>query len=49
MLLVSDGLFLIKFNNTSVLPDPEPSIIKILYGWSEILGQFALWFISTDR
>ena len=45
-------LFVIKlyariniFNNTFVFPDPEPSIIKILYGWYGIYGCFSLCFL----
>ena len=36
------GSISIKFNNKFVFPDPEPPIINILYGWSEIYGQFLL-------
>ena len=33
---------LIKLNKEFVSPDPEPPVINILYGWSEICSQFAL-------
>ena len=36
------GWFSIKFIDAFVFPDPEPPIINILYGWSEIHGQFLL-------
>ena len=35
----------IKFSNAFVFPDPEPPIINILYGWSEIYGQLRLCFL----
>ena len=39
-ILSMSGCFSIKFNNKFVFPDPEPSIINILYGWSGTYGQF---------
>ena len=44
ILSISDCLF-IKFNNAFVLPDPEPPIIGIMYGWSGIYGQTELCFV----
>ena len=44
ILPISSWLF-IKFNNAFVFPDPEPPIINILYGWSEIYGHYMLCFI----
>ena len=44
ILSISIRLF-IKFNNAFVFPDPEPPIINILYGWSEIYGHYMLCFI----
>ena len=41
-ILSMSGWFSIKLNNKFVFPDPEPPIINILYGWSEIYGQFLL-------
>ena len=31
-----------KLNNELVFPNPVPPLINILYGWSEICGQFSL-------
>ena len=36
------GWLFIKFNSAFVFPDPEPPIINILYGWSEIYDHFEL-------
>ena len=36
------GWFSNKLDNAFVFPDPEHSIINILYGWSIIDGQFLL-------
>ena len=44
ILSISGWLF-IKFSNAFVFPDPEPPIINILYGWSEIYGQLELCFL----
>ena len=38
---ISGSLF-IRLRNAFVFPDPEPPNINILYGWSEISGQFGL-------
>ena len=40
-------MFLKVSNKLLAYPDPEPPIIKILYGWSGIKCQFGLWFISN--
>ena len=36
----------IKLINAFDFPDPEPSIINILYEWSVIYGHFLLWSLS---
>ena len=42
---MSRGSF-IKFDNEFVFPDPEPSIINMLYEWSRIYGHFGLCSVS---
>ena len=41
ILSISFCLF-IKLSSAFVFPDPEPPIIKFLYGWSGIYGHFSL-------
>ena len=41
-ILLIPGWWLIRLNNEFVFPDPESTIINILYEWSDIFGQFGL-------
>ena len=40
-ILSISGCWFIRFNNEFVLPDREPQVINILYGWSGICGQIS--------
>ena len=39
-----DPLWFIKLNNTFVFPDPEPPVIKILYGQFGLLSSFMFFY-----
>ena len=41
-ILSISGYLFNEFNNSFVFPDPEPPIISILFGLSEIYGHFKL-------
>ena len=43
-ILSISGWWFSRFNNALVFPDPEHTIINILYGWSGIHGHFKLCF-----
>ena len=44
-ILSISGLLFVKFNKAFVFPDPEISIISILYGISAIYDHFKLCFV----
>ena len=49
--LIRKGRWLIRLRNAFFPPDPQPPIIKNLYGWLRIIGQFGVFsfnFFSCD-